>query len=147
MKKLIIGLLVVAGLTSCTIQRLNYSESSARSIEPNMEAIVTPLIAEPELLSNDKIKPFVLVVPGEVTPALIANIDAWKRVALSDAAKKYNADALIGTMIDVKTENNRLNIIVTGWPIRYTNFRKATEADTWISTLMEGPTAAGILTK
>ena len=68
---------------------------------------------------------------------LIANLDGWKKVALNQAAQKYQADAIIGALINVRTENNRLIISVTGWPVRYVNFRSATSDDAWIAPLYQ----------
>lgn len=68
---------------------------------------------------------------------LIANLDGWKKVALNQAAQKYRADAIIGALINVRTENNRLVISVTGWPVRYVNFRSATSGDAWIAPLYQ----------
>ena len=135
----LIALLAAAALgTSCAIQqRLTYTESSARNIEPRVGAVITPIIADQELLSEEKIAPYELTVPGSITPMLIANLDGWKKVALNQAAQKYRADAIIGALINVRTEDNRLVISVTGWPVRYVNFRSATSGDAWIAPLYQ----------
>lgn len=59
MKIRLIALLAAAALgTSCAIQqRLTYTESSARNIEPRVGAVITPIIADQELLPKRKSPP------------------------------------------------------------------------------------------
>ena len=53
-----------------------------------------------------------------------------KKIALSKAAKIYDADLLVGTIIDVITNDaGLLEITVSGYPAKYTNFRNATKTD------------------
>lgn len=138
MKKIIFTLAVLAISGSCAVQqKISYSESSTRNIEPRVGALITPMVGDLELVSENKIAPYVLTVPGEITPYLIANLDGWKRLALSEAASKYKADVLIGATVTVRTENDRLLIEVSGWPARYMNFRPATAADAWMAPIYE----------
>ena len=53
-----------------------------------------------------------------------------KKIALSKATKLYDADLLVGTIIDVITNDaGLLEITVSGYPAKYTNFRNATKTD------------------
>lgn len=133
MKKTSILLLAAAFLGSCTVQqKLAYTESSTRNVEPHTSALIVPVVADLELVSENKIAPYEKTVPGEVTPQLIAAIDGWKKLAISEAARKYDADLLIGATVTVDTVKDRLVIVVTGWPARYVNFRHATSGDAWM---------------
>lgn len=134
MKKSLFLLLAAGLLGSCTVeQKLTYTESSTRNIEPHASALISPIVADLELVSTAKIEPYRKRVPGEVTPQLIARIDGWKKLALSEAARKYDADLLIGATVTVDTVDGQLVIEVCGWPARYTNFRHATAADAWMT--------------
>ncbi len=135
MKKTFVLLLGAALLGSCTVQqKLTYTESSTRNVEPHASALIAPIVADLELVSETKIAPYEKIVPGEVTPQLIARIDGWKKLALSEAAQKYDADLLIGATITVDTVDGRLVIVVSGWPARYVNFRHATADDAWMTS-------------
>lgn len=134
MRKSFVILLSAAALSGCAVQQLSYTESSTRNVEPAVSAAIVPMVAGLEMLSEEKIAPFETTVPGEVSPALIAGIESWKRFALSEAARKYGADLLVGASVTVATRNNRLVISVEGWPARYVGFRPATEADAWMTS-------------
>lgn len=134
MKKTFFLLLAAALMGSCAIQqKLSYTESSTRNVAPHTSALITPIVADLELVSTAKIDPYEKIIPGEVTPQLIANIDGWKKLALSEAAQKYGADLLIGASIAIDTVDGRLVIVVSGWPARYINFRHATADDAWMT--------------
>ena len=65
-----------------------------------------------------------------VTPDIVQFIPNFKKVALSCAARAYNADAIIGATVDVITNaNGHLEITISGYPAKYTNFRNATSED------------------
>lgn len=119
-------------LSGCAMQQLSYREASTRLVEPNQGAIVTPLIADMELISEEKIQPYVEEF-GKLTYLTLSNIEGYKKTALLNAAKKYGADVIVAATIEVETtDSGILKITVTGFPARYTNFRKATEKDAWM---------------
>lgn len=107
---------------------VDYMESSARYMEPSQSIMTTPMIADLEVVGgsisyteSEAFKNY------EVTEELTHLVPGFKRIALSRAARAHKADVIIGAMIDVITnENGRLEITITGYPARYTNFRNAT---------------------
>lgn len=113
-----------------TTTTYDYSESSARLLEGSSNFMLTPIIADLDVSSKK-----VMHVEKEafanftVTRQIINNIAAYKRIALSRAAKQYNADILVGAEIDVETIDRHLVITVTGYPATYKKFRNATEKD------------------
>ena len=142
MKRLFIYSFLVAGLlfTSCfptqtiVTRTYDYQESSARNLEGSHAMMVTPLVADVDV-RKDKIvyverEAFADV---EVTQVVINNISEFKKIALSRAAKAHNADVMVGTIIDVTTENGRLVITVSGYPAVYKSFRNATANDIELS--------------
>ena len=141
MKKLFVlamfSLVVSAGFAQTERVRTGgsttYTESSARNIEPARGVIAVPLIADLKVISNERIEPYEEIFPYQVNAAIVNYVPSFKRTAFFNAAKKYNADALVGALIDVSTtEDGFLKISVTGYPARYTNFRNATAQDTWM---------------
>lgn len=135
MKKLILFAAVAAAAVSCVPQRMMYRESSGRNIEPSQGAVVTPLLADLELVSDTK-QTHVENTGCDVTPDIIAQIDNYKNMALLNAAKKFDADTMVAAIINVDTDaDGKLVITVTGYPARYVNFRTMTEKDAWISNV------------
>ena len=61
----------------------------------------------------------------EVTPALLQNITEFKEIALSHAARAYNADVLVGLEKQIKYAGDGTieSVTVTGYPAKYVNFR------------------------
>lgn len=65
-------------------------------------------------------------------------VDNFKRTALLNAAKKYNADVIVGAIIDVETTpQGKFQVSVSGYPARWINFRNATAADTWMVDMFQ----------
>lgn len=125
-------LAAVSLLAGCSVHRLDYREVSTRLIEPNQGALVTPLIADMELVSEEKIQPYTEEF-GQLTCQSLSCVEVYKKTALLNAAKKYGADVIVAATIEVETtDSGNLKITVMGFPARYTNFRKATEKDAWM---------------
>ena len=113
------------------IEKIEYQESSARNLEPEHLMLLTPLIADLEVsavkIRHTETEAFENVV---ITQDLLKLMPELKKVALSRAARASNADVLVGTTIDVITnDNGRIEITVTGYPAFYRNFRKAETSD------------------
>ncbi len=112
-------------------ERVDYQESTARNLEPEHFMLLTPLIADLEV-SETKItyteKAAFLDFP--VTTAMIKEIPEFKKIALSRAARSCNADVMVGTTIDVITnDRGLLEITVTGYPAHYRRFRNVALED------------------
>lgn len=105
-----------------------YEERGSRNIEPQHQVVTVPIVADVELLSAEKI------TYKETFPkADLGNVENYKYVTLARAIKQYNADFLIGAMYDINYTNRRrtLEVIVTGFPAKYKELRKATPEDQW----------------
>ncbi len=110
-----------------------YNESKGRTIEPMHNVMIIPLVANLELLSQTRIE-YTETFEGIVTRSTVNNVDSYKRAALVNATKKYNADAMVATLTNVTTreDGNALIVTITGFPVKYTNFRNMTKEDTWL---------------
>ena len=139
LKKLLLVIAsAIASVTIASAQKIDrietsvdYMESSARYLEPSQNIMTTPMIADLQVIgasvSYTETEAF---ENYEVTEALINLIPGFKSIALSRAARAHKADVIIGAMVDVITnEQGRLEITITGYPARYTNFRNATNDD------------------
>ena len=105
-----------------------YEERGSRNIEPQHQVVTVPIVADVELLSAEKI-----TYKETFTKADMENVENYKYMALARAIKQYNADFLIGAMYDINYTNRRrtLEVIVTGFPVKYKELRKATPEDQW----------------
>lgn len=134
MKKVFFILFAGVLMASCTTvyYTYDYNESTARNLEPEHVMLTTPVIADLEVSSTrithverDAYRD-IAVDNFTIQPE---NIEGYKKIALSKAAKAHDADVLVASMIDVQTIDGRLVITVTGFPAKYKNFRKATLQD------------------
>ena len=127
-----IALLSATIATAQKVERIettvDYMESSARYMEPSQNIMITPMIADLEVIGGSVSYTETEAFKNyEVTEDLIPLVPGFKRIALSRAARAHKADVIIGAMVDVITnEDGRLEITITGYPARYTNFRNAT---------------------
>lgn len=116
---------------------VDYKESSARVVTIGHSILTTPFIADLELIpgknGESKIEevitePFANYV---VTRDLVSMIPNFRAIALTEAAKRHNADVILGVLFEVVTEfedessPGKLKIIVSGYPAKYVNFRIA----------------------
>lgn len=129
-------------LSGC--QLYSYEERSSRNIEPQHNVVTVPIVADIELLSKEKITYTETFSGVQLNQFFFKNrrrkvfsensqLDPYKYTAQAHALKQYGADFLIGAMIDVDYTNKGdiLKVIVTGYPAKYKEFRKATPEDEW----------------
>ena len=126
-------LLLAAHLSSAqTLEsKINYKESSARTLEPNNYIFAAPLIADIQIV-GDRITYTEKAAFSDyiVDENILTYISEFKKVALGRALQEYNADALVGTLFNVITnENGHIEISVSGYPAKYTNFRNVTTSE------------------
>lgn len=109
----------------------DYKESTARNLEPPHSVMVAPLIADLSVIGGRIVytekESFAAYT---VTPDVVKFVENFKKVALSRAARAHGADAIIGATVDVVTNSEgHLEITISGYPAKYTNFRNATAED------------------
>lgn len=134
MKRLFL-LLTMVSLALCTFaqrsERVEYQESSARNLEPEHSMMLTPLIADikvsPTKITYTETEAFKEYPVAKGIEKLMPD---FKSIALSRAAKNHKADLLVGTIIDIITNNKGyLEITISGYPATYVGFRNATLND------------------
>lgn len=130
MKKLVKPMIVAAlmSIVMAGCRAYFYEERGARNVEPQHQVVTVPIVADLEVLSTEKI-----TYSETFTKANLNNIESYKYVVLAHAIKQYNADLIIGAIYDVNynSKGRTLEVIVTGFPAKYKEFRKATPEDQW----------------
>lgn len=134
MKRFLIILAMAAISASAFAQSktsIDYKESSARNLEPMHSVMVAPLIADLNVVGDQVTYTEKDAFANYTVDAnVVKYIPDFKKVALSRAARAHKADAIIGATVDVVTNaSGHLEITITGYPARYTNFRNATSED------------------
>lgn len=144
-------------LGSCSVMKqANYNEVAYRNLEPKQDAVVVPLKGEIDVLRdrqgnylrikgesqnpNGDLKNGVVVYRLEETLSSYA-IQEWKKRAVNEVAKSYEADLIVGALIDVEYSENEkidkhnkeikavLTVRVSGYPARFKGFRNLEVAD------------------
>lgn len=110
---------------------VDYKESSARNLEPVHSVMVMPVIADMQVSGERIVYTETEMFKDYLVSTDVVNyITEFKKVALSRAAAAHKADAIIGATVDVVTNaSGRLEITISGYPAKYTNFRNATNED------------------
>lgn len=135
MKRFLLSFAVALFFISCsTPQRIIYREASGRNIEPTQSAMITPMVADLKIITEQSVSNTIVYSDMPVTTAILGEIENYKRMAMLCTARKYNADTMVAALINVDTnDNGYLEITVTGYPARYVNFRSMSKDDLWIS--------------
>jgi len=155
-------LLIVTSLVLSTLsfaQKVEYKEAQTRVIEPLQDVYVRPMVADLEILSeNRKTYGPTLYFENYKLSDILTRLDAAevleqaKIFATYQAAKEENADVIVGATYMVthhidasgKISENGVDITVNGYPARYVNWHKMGEVSTdkdWVPYLIQGQTA------
>lgn len=150
-------LVAAALLSSCTVTKMaRYNEVAYRNLEPKQDAVIVPLKGEIEVLadkdgtytriagatkrSGTDLMNGVVVYPLEET-LLPYEIQEWKKRAVNEVAKAYEADLIVGALVDVEYAENVkidkrdkdvkciLTVKISGYPARFKGFRNLDVSD------------------
>lgn len=147
-KKIMFAAAVAALASSCAVtSSFDYQSVETRKVEPQIEAVTTPLNAEitvlrdssGELLKAERtivFKADVDFISGTMTDS---KIEQFRNIALNRVAQEYKADLLVGALTDVKYKktNDRkaveeLTVRVSGYPAVYSDFKSVAPSDEWM---------------
>ncbi len=68
------------------------------------------------------------------------NLENLKAYTVYLASKEYGVDAFGGSLFFFTTENNDCTMVMTGYPVKYTKMREASDADLdWMSLVAPFP--------
>ena len=145
---LVTALLFVAnawGQQTVKVQKSeSFEESEALIIDPKQDVYIVPLVAEIEIIDNQK--------RGEYGPYyfdVLSNksindpyvLEGYKNRALYLATKDAQADLIVAAMLNVKNETDssgkeQIVVRISGYPGKYVKFRSAKSEDLgWITTV------------
>lgn len=150
-KTLLIGIALISCITSFA-QKVEYQEAQTRVIEPIQDVYVRPMVADLEIIKKDRqtYGPTVYYANRKLIDLNDDLLKQAKILATYDAAKKENADVIVGATYYVThhMENGKLSeygvdITVNGYPARYVNWHKMGEDISdrdWVPYLIQGQT-------
>lgn len=147
-KKSILAAAVAALASSCAVtSSFDYQSVETRKVEPQIDAVTTPLNAEITVLRDSsgellKAEQTIVFKAGTdfISGTMTDNkIEQFRNIAMNRVAQQYKADLLVGALTDVKyTKTNdkraieELTIRVSGYPAVYSDFKSVSPSDEWI---------------
>ena len=146
------ALLVIMSGCGVTNKTVNYRENMSRSLEPYIDAQMTPLTGDVKIIeeydgSLKRIdKTFVFRYGVDYFNDVITTklVETCRLEALSKASLEENADLIVAPILNVNVKENikssrasvaktsEISVRVTGYPAVYTNFRPMTNDDEWM---------------
>lgn len=163
--KIILTTILLAGAFSLASAQsakssLQWEEAQARKITPEIRMVVTPQICDMTMLSGsrEKFGPYSFPIKS-IDGTTNADLDNFKSNALYLACREMDADAVIEVIYHSyinEKDNKSLVIELSGYPVKYSNFRPATKAEVEMmgvaypranSSVMITPDAAPVLNK
>jgi hypothetical protein len=142
------GLLAVACLLSMgaaaqgrvvtTVSEVDVSTAEAVNIvEKNPDIRIMPFVCDYKAVTEDAV--YDSIVTNVTVKSILASreydrtVDRYAGLVKAQMMKEYSADAIFSPTIEAKTSGKgALIVIVRGRPMKYINFRPATEKDLWI---------------
>lgn len=149
------SLLIVTALVFSAMgyaQKIEYQEAQTRVIEPIQDVYVRPMVADLEIIKEQRqtYGPTVYYANRKLIDLNDDLLKQAKILATYDAAKKENADVIVGATYYVThhIENGKISeygvdITVNGYPARYVNWHKMGEDakdKEWVPYLIQGQT-------
>lgn len=147
-KKTVLATAVAALASSCAVtSSFDYQSVETRKVEPQIEAVTTPLNAEITVLrdsSGELLKAERTIVfkadADFISGTMTDNkIEQFRNIALNRVAQEYKADLLVGALTDVKykkTDDRKsveeLTVRVSGYPAVYSDFKSVAPSDEWM---------------
>lgn len=129
-------------LTSCDETKYIH-HTEVKLMEPSGGVISTPIVMEIEEVSSNAISDTISIpLLSEKTKARTStsksNLLEFQKMALDKCVAKFDCDILIGARFQYfySDDRNKLTIITTGYPAKYSKIRPATANDTWMLNFM-----------
>lgn len=117
------------------VEPFSYEEcSNSQSVEPSHGIIMNPIIADLEMIGTEKVS-YKETFKVSMDKNSMNKIQIYKDIALAHAEKEYKADVMVAAHFDVHATDSEIEVIVTGYPAYYKNFRPATKKDRWMIKL------------
>lgn len=130
MKKLFVLLAATATLTGCMSSKVQVENRDARSLEPQMNAFVSPVLADVNVSGNRIEKTETVKLENAFGTSFDVFISNIKANMIAKMLQEVKADVLVGTQSAVFTEDTKtgyVKVTITGYPGKYTNWRPTTK--------------------
>lgn len=151
MKKTLLFGIAFAICASTYAQKVEYRQAQTRVIEPMQDVYIRPLVADLEIIKNTRQKylPSSQFLNKKLVDLTFADIEDAKILATYQAAVQEDADIIVGATYEVrnhiddkgKPSEYGIDIIVSGYPAKYTNWHKMGENpsdEKWVKHLIDG---------
>jgi len=145
MRRIILIMALIACCHVClaqkvtTVTEVEFQSAIAVTIdELNPGVRIYPYLLDYEMIPKDNpVAVYEEVNTGLSVKSIASNpdyfIDNYVAVAKIQMMKKYGADAILSpTFAATNDEKGQVVVTVRGYPVKYTNFRRATQDDLWI---------------
>lgn len=111
-----------------------WEHAEARKIEPQVRTFITPMIFDMKMLSTQRetFGPYYFPLDQSIGNTYHSEILNDEKRALFRACQEADADAIIEPLFDsyvYEKDTKMLIIELSGYPVKYTNFRPATKAE------------------
>lgn len=111
-----------------------FERAEARKISPEVRTFVTPQIFDMKMLSNSRetFGPYYFPLDQSIGNITMGEIRNDEMRALYRACQEADADAIIEPLFDsyvYEKDTKMLIVELSGFPVKYTNFRPATKAE------------------
>lgn len=120
-------------LTGC--ESSSFSSKTYRTIETNRTIVSEPLVVEYDTIYDSRISDTLVYKSTESSRS--NNYLYEKRLAVADCIRANNVDVLVNVCYDVKDEDGKITIVVSGLPAKYKRIRPATKDDLWMLQFIE----------
>ncbi|MBR1834922.1 MAG: hypothetical protein IJ785_05410 [Bacteroidales bacterium] len=120
-------------LTGC--ESSSFSSKTYRTIETNRTIVSEPLVVEYDTIYDSRVSDTLIYKTTESSRS--NNYLYEKRLAVADCIRHHNVDVLVNVCYDVKDEDGKIIIIVSGLPAKYKRIRPATKDDLWMLQFIE----------
>lgn len=151
MKKSLLVIVLTVMCAICNAQKVEFRSAQIRVQDPMLDVYVRPLVADLEIIKKDRQKypPSAQFLDKKLTDLTVNDIEDAKVLATYQAAIQEDADVIVGATYEVrnhidekgKVSDYGLDVIVSGYPAKYTNWHKMGENaqdEKWIPHLIDG---------
>ena len=132
MKKFKFIIAMAVCLLPCSMAKaqdnFRYEEKSVAVVEPEAHIATIPLVADVSVI-GDRFTETIVLEEFRACRRNLWYLPELKTFALAQLAEKYDADFIIATSVNVSTRRKHFVFTVTGYPAKYTNFRRPDKDD------------------
>lgn len=131
-----LAVLAMAVIPFVASAQIHIRQSQARTAESEFGLMTAPVIAELGDISKKRIN-FTLnfSLDGYKNHSEVQkDLDSFKRDTMAEYCIENNYDIILNPLFEISTneKGDVLSVTLVGYPARFTGFRPATEADTWM---------------